>query len=122
MKLAVAAALAFAASSGIHPLAPTGSVARGTPPTFRMKVNGKGKVFVRVCRSAKRTHGAICDDEATGRAVRGKGGVYAFKPREYRFPGYFANRAGTYYWQAVRIACVKDDCRQEGPVTRFTVK
>jgi hypothetical protein len=122
MKLAVAAALALAASSGIHPLAPMGAVPRGTPPAFRMKVNGKGKVFVRVCRSARRVHGAICDSEAAGQAVRGKGGVYTFKPREYRFGGYFANRPGTYYWQAVRIACVKDDCRQEGPVTRFTVQ
>jgi hypothetical protein len=116
------AAVAFAAASGIHPIAPKGTVARGEVPTFRMKVNGKGAVFVRVCRSAKRVHGAICDTETTGQAKRGKGGVYTYKPRAYKFASYFANRPGTYYWQAVRIACSGDDCRQEGPVTRFTVR
>jgi hypothetical protein len=123
MRVAIlTAAVAFAAASGIHPIAPTGTVTKGEVPTFRMKVNGKGAVFVRVCRSARRVHGAICDSETTGRATRGKGGVYTYKPRKYRFASYFANRAGTYYWQAVRIACSGDDCRQEGPVTRFTVR
>jgi hypothetical protein len=114
--------VAFAAASGIHPIAPKGTVAKGQVPAFRMKVNGKGAVFVRVCRSAKRVNGAICDNETTGRATRGKGGVYTYKPRAYTFSSYFANRPGTYYWQAVRIACQGDDCRQEGPVTRFTVR
>ncbi len=123
MKLALAlAAVAVAAASGIHPIAPKGAVTRGEVPTFRMKVNGKGAVFVRVCRSPKRVHGAICDTETTGRAKRGKGGVYTFKPRAYKFSSYFANRPGTYYWQAVRIACSGGDCRQEGPVTRFRVQ
>ena len=122
MKVALAtAAVAFATASGIHPIAPTGTVDRGQVPTFRMKVNGKGAVFVRVCRSSRRVHGAICDTETTGRATRGKGGVYTYKPRAYKFASYFANRPGTYYWQAVRIACQGGDCRQEGPVTRFTV-
>jgi hypothetical protein len=110
------------AASGIHPLAPKGAVERGAAPTFRMKVNGRGAVFVHVCRSAKRTHGAICDRETTGQAKRGKGGIYTFKPRVFKFPGYFLNRPGTYYWQAVRIACSGGDCRQEGPVTRFAVR
>ena len=114
--------VAFAAASGIHPIAPSGPVDRGQVPTFRMKVNGKGAVFVRVCRSAKRVHGAICDSETTGRATRGRGGVYTYKPRAYTFASYFANRPGTYYWQAVRIACDGSDCRQEGPVTKFTVR
>ena len=123
MKAAlVTAAVAFAAASGIHPIAPKGAVDKGEVPTFRMKVNGKGAVFVRVCRSAKRVNGAICDAESTGRATRGKGGVYTYKPRAYKFSSYFANRPGTYYWQAVRIACDGGDCRQEGPVTRFTVR
>jgi hypothetical protein len=116
------AAVALAAASGIHPIAPTGTVDRGQVPTFRMKVNGKGAVFVRVCRSARRVNGAICDTETTGRATRGRGGVYTYKPRAYKFASYFANRPGTYYWQAVRVACKGDDCRQEGPVTRFTVR
>jgi len=116
------AAVAFAAASGIHPIAPKGDVDRGHVPAFRMKVNGKGAVFVRVCRSARRVHGAICDNETTGRATRATGGLYTYKPRAYKFSSYFANRPGTYYWQAVRIACSGNDCRQEGPVTRFTVR
>jgi hypothetical protein len=123
MKLALAlAAVALASASGIHPIAPKGTVAKREVPTFRMKVNGKGAVFVRVCRSARRVHGAICDSETTGRATRGKGGLYTYKPRAYTFASYFANRPGTYYWQAMRIACSGSDCRQEGPVTRFTVR
>ncbi len=123
MKVALASlAVAFAAASGIHPIAPKGAVEHGQVPTFRMKVNGKGAVFVRVCRSPRRVNGAICDTEATGRATRGNGGVYTYKPRAYKFSSYFANRPGSYYWQAVRIACSGGDCRQEGPVTRFTIR
>jgi hypothetical protein len=44
-----------------------------------------GGVFVRVCRSAKRSAGAICDREATGQAKRGAGGVYSFRPHAFRF-------------------------------------
>jgi hypothetical protein len=129
MRLVLACALATlvlaapaAAASGIHPLAPKGTVARGHVPTFRMRVNGHGAVFVHVCRSARRVRGAICAHETAGRAVRGRGGVSAFRPKSYDFPSYFANRPGVYYWQALRIACVRGDCRQEGPVVRFTVQ
>jgi hypothetical protein len=128
MRLVLASALATlvlaapaSAASGITPLAPKGAVARGHAPTFRMRVHGHGAVFVRVCRSARRVGGAICDRESAGRAVRGRGGVYAFRPKLYDFPSYFANRPGVYYWQASRIACVHGDCRQEGPVVRFRV-
>ena len=109
-------------ASGIHPLAPTGTVARGHVPTFRMVVHGHGAVFVHVCRSARRVNGAICARETAGRAVRGRGGVSTFRPRRYDFRSYFVNRRGTHYWQAMRIACVRGDCRQEGPVVRFTVR
>jgi hypothetical protein len=109
------------AASGIHPLGPKGDVAKGEVPTFRMRVFGKGAVYVHVCRSAKRTNGAICDRETTGRATRGRGGVYTFRPRRFDFPAYFANRSGVYFWQAVRIACQGGDCRQEGPVVGFRV-
>jgi hypothetical protein len=111
------------AASGIHPISPREeAVPRGEAPTFRMRVNGKGAVYVRVCRSARRTNRAICDDEALGRAQRRAGGIATFRPKLYDFPEYFANRAGRYYWQAVRIACQGSDCRQEGPVVRFTVQ
>jgi hypothetical protein len=131
MRLAVSVLLALLflpagpahAASGIHPLAPASgdTVVRGESPTFRMRVNGGGSVYVHVCRSARRRDGAICSDAAAGRARRGKGGVATFKPKFYDLPEYFANRAGTYHWQAVRIACHGSDCRQEGPVVRFKV-
>jgi hypothetical protein len=56
------------------------------------------------------------------RPIAPEGEVYTYKPRAYRFSSYFANRPGTYHWQAVRTACDGGDCRQEGPVTRFTVR
>jgi hypothetical protein len=64
---------------------------------------------------------------ATAMAFAAASGIHPLSPtgtvpREYRFGAYFANRPGTYYWQAVRIACSGGDCRQEGPVTRFTVR
>jgi hypothetical protein len=122
--LAVAVAVPARAASGIHPISPAAgdSVPRGEAPTFRMRVNGRGAVFVRVCRTSRKRGGAICANEAAGQARRGADRTYTFKPKLYRFADYFANRAGTYYWQAVRVACQGTDCRQEGPVVRFEVR
>jgi hypothetical protein len=131
MRLAVLALVALlvtagsaTAASGIHPIAPaTGAtVPRGETPTFRMRVNGKGAVYVRICRSKRKSNGAICATEGIGRAIRGSNRIYSYKPKFYDFPRFFANRPGTYYWQASRIACQGTDCRQEGPVVRFTVE
>jgi hypothetical protein len=120
----LAAAVPARAASGIHPISPArgDSVPRGEAPAFRMRVNGRGDVFVRVCRSDRKRRGAICANEAAGQARRGRDRVYTFKPKLYRFSSYFANRSGTYHWQAVRIACQGTDCRQEGPVVRFEVR
>jgi hypothetical protein len=126
--LAVAALLVLAgsatAASGIHPIAPRSgeTVPRGETPTFRMKVNGKGAVYVRICRSNRKRGGVICAVEGIGRARRGSGGIYTYKPKFYDFPQFFANRPGRYYWQGTRISCQGTDCRQEGPVVRFTVE
>jgi len=129
MRLAVLALVAVlvlagsaTAASGIHPLAPKSAVPRGKTPTFRMKVNGKGAVYVRICRSKAKRGGVICAAEGIGRARRGSGGIYTYKPKFYDFPQFFANRPGTYYWQGTRISCQGTDCRQEGPVVRFTVE
>jgi hypothetical protein len=131
MRLAVLTAFALlvfagpsTAASGIHPIGPRAgqAVPRGETPTFRMRVNGKGAVFVRICRSNRKRQGAICADEGAGRAIRGRNRVYSYKPKFYDFPQFFANRPGTYYWQANRISCQGTDCRQEGPVVRFRIE
>ena len=50
------------------------------------------------------------------------GGVYAYTPRFHDFPGFWLNTPGTYHWQAYRLACVRSDCRAEGPIVRFRVR
>ena len=129
MRLAVLALVAVlvaagsaTAASGIHPITPKATVPQGETPTFRMRVNGKGAVYVRICRSKRKRNGAICAKEGIGRAIRGSKRIYSYKPKFYDFPQFFANRPGTYYWQASRIACRGTDCRQEGPVVRFRVE
>lgn len=113
------------AASGIKPLSPTSGalVPRGKPVEFKMRVRGRGQVWVRVCRSPKRNRGGlICPGESFGRAKR-RDGIYRYRPRFYDFPAFWLNRKGTYYWQAHRIACDRRvrDCRQEGRVVEFTV-
>jgi hypothetical protein len=60
--------------------------------------------------------------------VKGKGVVYTFTPEKFTFPEYYLNRAGTYYWQAYRIFCIRIrnrrafDCIQEGPIRKFQVQ
>jgi hypothetical protein len=120
---------AFAATKhGITPLAPKAgqSVPAGKSPTFKLRVKGKGPVYVHVCKNKKKNaEGLICarDQESVGRARR-KGGVYRYKPRFFDYPGFWLNSPGTYYWQAHRIACEGgniSDCRQEGPIVKIRV-
>ncbi len=126
--LATTAAVALAATrNGVTPVSPQAgeTVPKGEPPTFAVRARGGGEVFVRVCRSkAKRRDGLICAAESVGRAKRGEGGLYRYRPRFHDFPGFWLNRPGTYYWQAHRIRCERrrtKDCRQEGPVTELRV-
>ena len=123
--LVVAAAPAFGATKhGITPITPAqgDEVPKGAAPTFRLRARGEGEVWVRVCSSARTDRdGVICDRLALGRATRHKGGIYTFKPRVRRFPGFWLNRPGDYHWQAYRLACVRSDCRAEGPIVRFRV-
>jgi hypothetical protein len=123
--LALAGAPALADTEhGITPLSPAqgDEVPKGEAPTFRLRARGSGQVWVRVCASARRNHdGVICSRLALGRATRHRGGVYTFRPRFRDFAGFWLNRPGSYRWQAYRLACVRSDCRAEGPIVRFRV-
>jgi hypothetical protein len=128
--LALAAALALPgsalASNGITPLSPAAgaTVPKGTRPTFRLRVHGKGTVWVRVCRSPTRHRdGTICDRSNFGRAHRRHGSLFTYTPRLFKFKAYWLQTPGTYYWQAYRLDCTTSlqDCRQEGAVTRFEI-
>jgi hypothetical protein len=124
LSLATAGSAAAATKNGIKPVAPKAgtSVPAGKSPTFRMKVNGPGQVWVHVCRSKKKDKsGVICSKESIGRAKK-KNGKYVYKPTFYDYPGFWLNRPGRYFWQAFRIACNSQDCEQEGPIVRFRVK
>lgn len=123
---ALLAGTALAAEKhGITPLAPKpgAAVKEGRSPTFRMRVEGPGTVWVHVCRKAKRRpDGTICSDEAIGQA-RKSGGEFRYRPKFYDYDSFWLNSPGTYYWQAHRIDCAggTEDCKQEGPVVRFRV-
>ena len=113
------------AAGGITPVSPkSGStVPSGKSPTFKMKVKGAGQVWVHVCRTKRRNAaGVICIKTPAGQATR-KNGAFEFAPRLR--PGFAAcwlNNPGRYFWQAHRIYCNSQDCRQEGPVVKFRVK
>lgn len=126
--LAATAAIAVAATrNGVTPVSPKAgdTVPEGKAPTFSVRARGGGEVYVHVCRSkARRADGLICSTESVGRAKRGSGGLYRYRPTFHDFPGFWLNRPGTYYWQAHRIRCENrrtKDCRQEGPVSSLKV-
>jgi hypothetical protein len=92
-------------------------VPAGQSPTFKMRVKGKGQVYVHVCKSKKKAKdGRICHKADIGRAKK-KGGSFRYKPTFYDFPAFWLNSPGTYYWQAFRIQREGNlsDCCQEGP-------
>jgi hypothetical protein len=114
-----------ATKHGITPLAPKAgsTVTAGQSPTFKMRVKGKGSVWVHVCNSNKKNgDGVICHEASIGQAKK-KGGVFQYKPEFFDFDDFWLNSPGTYYWQAHRIQCEGniDDCLQEGPVVKFKV-
>lgn len=132
LVLVLAALAAFAAAgvaqaaSGITPLSPkaNATVAVGKSPTFKMRVNGSGQVWVHVCKSKKKdSRGVICNEESIGQAKK-KGGSFSYKPKFFDFPDFWLNSPGTYYWQAYRIQCEGgdlDDCLQESKIIKFKV-
>lgn len=128
--LTMATTAQAATKHGITPLTPKqgATLAAGQPAEFHVRVKGPGKVFFHVCdRPRKVKYGVICDNADLGPGQRvgrsGKARRIAFRPDLELFPEYFLQRPGTYYWQAFRVHCPKLtlDCRQEGPVMRFTV-
>ena len=123
--LLLAAPAPAATKHGITPLAPKAGAAvpAGESPTFRMRVKGRGSVWVHVCESRRqRADGTICSKASIGQARR-SGGEFRFTPPFFDFAGFWLNQPGTYFWQAHRIDCSggAKDCRQEGPVVRFRV-
>jgi hypothetical protein len=124
--LALPSAAAAATKHGITPRAPKAgsSVPAGKSPTFKMRVKGKGVVYVHVCKSKKKDkYGRICHKADIGRAHK-KAGSFRFKPTFFDFPAFWLNTPATYYWQAYRIACEGgdlNDCYQEGPIVKFKV-
>jgi len=131
LSTAVAAALISAPAAdgatknGITPIAPKkgSTVAVGSRPTFKMKVEGSGTVWVHVCKKPRLNgDGLICHKEMIKQA-RKKDGKYQVRADFFDFPAFWLNSPGTYYWQAHRIKCEGgvSDCRQEGPVVKFRV-
>ncbi len=124
--LVLPASASAATKNGITPVAPKAgkSVPAGKSPTFKARANGPGTVWVHVCKSKKKNDdGVICSDESIGRAKK-KGSAFQYKPKFFDFPEFWLNTPGTYYWQAHRIKCERGnlrDCRQEGPIVKFTV-
>ena len=118
------AVLAVAATkNGVTPLGPKGKIAVGKQPTFKVKVTKPGTVWIHVCRSSKKdSAGLICQSEVIAQAHK-KGGTFVYKPKVYKYPGFWLRTPGTYYWQAYRIHCEGDlsDCSQEGPIVRLKV-
>ena len=131
LSAAVAAALLIAPAAygatknGITPVSPKkgSTVAVGSRPTFKMKVQGSGTVWVHVCKKPRLNgDGLICHKEMIKQA-RKKDGKYQVRADFFDFPAFWLNSPGTYYWQAHRIKCEGgvSDCRQEGPVVKFRV-
>src|SRR4051794_34377875 len=122
--LAAAPAASAATKHGVTPVAPKAgsSVSAGQSPTFKMRVKGKGQVYVNVCKSRKKdSDGKICSTESIGKAKK-KGSTFRYRPKFYDFPEFWLNTPGTYYWQAYRIACESgnlSDCSKGGPPVRF---
>ena len=125
--LAVPAVAAAATKNGITPLSPKAgaTVKVAEPPTFKMRVRGKGTVWVHVCKSAKRSRkeGVICNKEVIVQARRKKGTLFQVKAKYFDYPEFWLNSPGTYYWQAYRIDCTGNlrDCKRESPVIKFKV-
>src|SRR5215210_5346179 len=91
--LAAPAAASAATKHGITPLAPKAgsSVPAGQSPTFKMRVRGKGTVWVHVCKSKRKAKdGRICHKAEIGQAHK-RGRTYRFKPKFYDFPAFWLN-------------------------------
>jgi hypothetical protein len=124
-----AAPAAAATKHGITPLSPKAgaTVPAAQSPTFKMRVKGKGTVWVHVCDSNKKdSKGIICSNASSDLSfgqARKKGSVFQYKAKFFDYDEFWLNNPGTYYWQAHRIQCEGNtsDCLQEGPIVKFKV-
>jgi hypothetical protein len=126
--LAIAAQAAFAATkNGITPISPKKGSTQpvGKSPTFKAKAvlgDSSETVWLHVCKSPKKNSKGVICHKAVIAQMKKKGGSFQIKPKFFDFDAFWANNAGTYYWQAHRIACENgntSDCLQEGPVVKF---
>jgi len=123
--LVLPASASGATKHGITPLAPKAgkSVPTGKSVTFTVRVKGKGKVFIHLCKAQKKNkNGVLCPKAPLGRAKK-NGSRYRYTSKFADFPAFWLNNPGTYYWQAHRVACEGSlaDCRQEGPTVKIRV-
>lgn len=98
----------------------------GKTPTFKIRSSGQGSVWVHISKSPKKDKtGVIKNDASIGQAHK-KGRYFVYKPKFYNYPGFWANTAKKWYWQAFRIACGEEpkssDCNVEGPVRSFRLR
>lgn len=131
LALVIAAAVPLTVGASIPRPAPISPKNRATlpvgkTPTFKIRSTGHGTVWVHISKSPKKdSNGVIKDDASIGQA-RKKGKYYIYKPKFYDYPGFWANRAKRWYWQAFRISCGEEpkasDCDVEGPVRSFRLR
>lgn len=110
-------------------VAPGGSVAKGDPPTFKVKLTKAGRdlvneggpysVFVIVSPSPARDGQGVLRQQSAvflAEMKRVDGRILQATPKRRSYPEYWLNRPGrTYYWQPYIVRCApgKTDCKKE---------
>lgn len=131
------AALALTGVAALAPIAVNAAILRPSPvsprdktllpvgktPTFKVRSNGQGSVWVHISKSArKKADGVIANDASIGQAKK-SGKYVVYHPQFFNYPAFWANQAKRWYWQPYRIACGEEakssDCKVEGPVRSF---
>ena len=116
-----------ATKNGITPVTPKAgtTVKTGTKPTFKVRVRGKGTVWVAVSKFNKRDKDGVIKSTSDTffKRAKKKGSLFQVRATYFDYPEFWLNSPGTYYWQAYRIDCAGnlDDCKREGPIVRFRV-
>jgi len=119
--LAIVAVAAAETRNGVTPLRPERAerIPESQPVVFEVRARGGGAVFMHVCRNRERNADGVICRRPRIRQMRRRGDTHRYR---YTEPAFGLPR-GLYYWQAYRIRCEEttDDCRQEGPISRFRV-
>lgn len=122
-------ALASGPAPVLSVIAPTGTVAKGNPPTFKVKLTKAGRalvdqggpyaVFVIVSPSSARDGQGVLRQQSAvflAEMKRVGGRTLQATPKRRSYPQYWLNRGGSsYFWQAYIVRCApgKTDCKQE---------